>query len=132
MLTLLSGLSQHTQIPMSDLLRTYGRYLFGKFTKSYRHFIAHADSAFGLLVSIQHHIHVEVHKLYPDAELPRFTIEKSTADELIMRYESERKLADFAHGLIEGCFDYFDEKADIIRTDLVADGSVVRFIIMKK
>jgi len=132
MLALLNGLSQHTQTPVSDLLRTYGRYLFGKLTKNYRHFMDHADSTFGLLTSIQHHIHVEVRKLYPDAELPQFTIEKSTADQLIMRYESERKLADFAYGLIEGCLDYFGEKAEIMQTNLVADGSVVRFTIVKQ
>lgn len=131
MVTLLNGLSQHTQTPVATLLREYGQYMFGTFTRSYSPFMAHAHSAFGLLVSIQHHIHVEVRKLYPDAELPRFTIEKSTPDHLVMRYESERKMADFAHGLIEGCLAYYGEKASISQTELVADGTVVVFDIMK-
>lgn len=132
MITLVNGLSRQTGLPVADLLQLYGRYMFRTFTRSYRPFIDRADSAFSLLSSIHHYIHVEVRKLYPDAELPYFSVEQPTSDHLIMYYESERKLGDFAHGLIEGCLAHFGEKATITQSNLADDGSRIRFEIIKE
>ncbi|AUD03322.1 heme NO-binding domain-containing protein [Spirosoma pollinicola] len=132
MVTLVSGLSKRMDIPVPDLLRSYGQYMFTSFTRSYRPFVERADSAFALLSSVQHYIHVEVRKLYPDAELPHFTIEQPAENHLRMHYISERKLADFAHGLIEGCLATFGETATITKTNLTDDGSQVLFDIRKE
>lgn len=132
MVTLVTGLSAKTKLPIPALLRAYGCYMFVAFTKSYRPFVDRTDSAFGLLNSVQHYIHVEVKKLYPDAELPHFKVELPSEKHLRMYYESERKLADFAHGLIEGCLTYFGEKATISQTNIVEDGSQVVFDIVKE
>lgn len=131
MITLVDNLSQKIQLPVPDLLRAYGHYMFGTFTRSYRPFVDRVDSAFALLQSVHHHVHVEVRKLYPDAELPHFTVAQPAEKHLTMRYESERKLSDFAHGLIEGCLSHFGETATITKRDLVDDGSVVLFDIVK-
>ncbi len=132
MVTLVRALQQKTGIPIPDLLRVYGHYTFRSFSRSYRMFIDQARSAFELLNSVQHYIHVEVRKLYPDAELPQFIIDKLTDETMIMRYESERKMADFAYGMIEGCLDHFQEKATIRMADLSGDGSRVEFTIQKE
>lgn len=131
MITLVQNLSQKTRLPVPDLLRTYGRYMFVAFTRGYRPFVDRVDSAFGLLQSVHHYVHVEVRKLYPDAELPHFTVEQPAPNHLTMHYVSERKLADFAHGLIEGCLAHFGETATITQTNLVDDGSQVLFDIVK-
>lgn len=132
MVTLLQHLSQSTSVPVPDLMRTYGRYMFKTFTRSYYPFIERSTTAFSLLSSIHHYIHVEVRKLYPDAELPHFTVEQLTENHLRMRYESERKMADFAHGLIEGCLAYYGETATIEKTNVTDDGSEVLFDIVKQ
>ena len=131
MITLVQNLSRKTQLPIPDLLRAYGRYMFVSFTRGYRPFIDRVDSAFALLNSVHHYVHVEVRKLYPDAELPHFTVAQPAENHLTMRYESERKLSDFAQGLIEGCLAHFGEKAIITKTNLSDDGSVVLFDIVK-
>ncbi|AQG81594.1 heme NO-binding domain-containing protein [Spirosoma montaniterrae] len=131
MVTLVTNLSQQTGLPVPELLRTYGRYMFASFTRSYRPFVERATSAFELLSSVHHYIHVEVRKLYPDAELPHFTVEQPAANHLTMRYESERRLSDFAHGLIEGCLTHFNEKATVVQKKLTSDGTVVLFDIVK-
>ena len=131
MVTLVQKLSQKTQLPVPTLLRAYGRYIFGSFTRIYRPFVDRTDSAFELFKSVHHYIHVEVRKLYPDAELPHFTVAQPADNHLTMRYESERKLADFAHGLIEGCLTHFGETATVTQTNLTPDGSQVLFNIVK-
>jgi len=58
------------EIPL--LLNTFGKYLHGTFVKNYSGFFDSATNAFDFLESIENYIHVEVRKLYPDAEIPSF------------------------------------------------------------
>lgn len=131
MVNLVVNLSEKSNIPIPDLLKAFGSYLFNSFTKTYHHFMEKAPDAFSLLESIHHYIHVEVQKLYPDAELPHFDIEREGDKTLIMTYTSVRKMADLAFGLIEGCTNYYKEKVVISQIPLNEDGSITKFVITK-
>jgi hypothetical protein len=131
MVTLVLKLSAHLEMPAPELLRHYGRYMFRSFKRNYSPFIDRCDNAFDLLNSIQHYIHVEVRKLYPDAELPHFTVTQPAHNHLRMHYESERKLADFAQGLIEGCLAHYRERATVTQTVRELEGGNVIFDIIK-
>lgn len=131
MINLVKNLSQQTNIPLSDLFRTFGKYLFKTFTKTYQNLIGNAPDSFTFLASIDEHIHFEVKKLYPDAELPHFDISRPNDSTLIMIYNSTRKMADLAYGLIEGCIEHYNEKISIIRENINEDGSLVKFVIEK-
>jgi len=132
MVTLVMGLSKKTAIPVPDLLHAFGQYLFGTFERSYSMFLKAAPDAFSFLESIEKYIHVEVKKLYPDAELPRFKTERRTPKILDMVYYSDRRMSDFALGLIEKTFEYYQEKATITRKFIKEDGSEVLFVIEKE
>jgi len=131
MVTLVVDLSKKTNTPVPNLLHAFGRYLFGTFEKGYPMFFAAADNAFAFLESIEKHIHVEVKKLYPDAQLPRFKTQQLDANTLEMIYYSDRSMADFALGLIEQTFEHYQENATISREDLTENGSEVKFLIKK-
>ena len=103
---------------VSTLLKDFGRHLFSHLATSYPKVINHADSSFSLISTIDNHIHVEVQKLYPDSALPKFTCESLGPDQLLLTYRSERGLADLAEGLLWGCFDFFNERAELKREDL--------------
>lgn len=130
---LVKELSNETGISTDNLQRMYGKHLFGALMKTYMtHFTdISALNCFGFLESIQHHIHAEVLKLYPEAELPQFDTIKKDAHTLEMVYTSERKMADFAVGLIEACLLYFNEKGTVEKYNLNDDGSKVKLIIKK-
>lgn len=132
MVNLVVNLSKQTNIPLPDLLRTFGGYLFKTFTKTYHHFIKNAPDSFTFLASIHDYIHVEVKKLYPDAELPHFDIIRPDENTLVMNYSSARKMSDLAYGLIEGCLEYYNEKVLITKEELAEDGSLVKFVIVKQ
>ena len=118
MVTLVSNLSTHSGTPVPDLLYAFGKHLFERFTVGYPVFFERVSDAFDFLYGIEDHIHVEVKKLYPDAELPRFTVERPSKDHLIMVYHSSRGMADLALGLITGCIEYFKEDIQVEREDL--------------
>ena len=132
MVALVTSLSQHTGVAVPELLRLYGHHVFGVFKQSYGHFFQGVEGAFQLLENIENYIHVEVRKLYPDAELPRFETKRSAPNVLEMVYHSERRMADFAQGLIEATANHFEETVSISRENVVADGSTVRFVIAKQ
>jgi Haem-NO-binding len=129
---LVTQLSQETGIAVPDLLRSFGKHLFGRFVATYPHFFVGIQSAFGFLESIERYIHVEVRKLYPNAELPSFTC-TSQPGQLTMVYRSPRAFADLAEGLIRGCTEHFGEHVEIQRDDLSGgQGTCVRFVLTKR
>lgn len=131
MVNLVLKLSEKTGIPAADLLYAYGRHLFRVFSKNYAHFFAGASSGFDFLGSIHDYIHVEVRKLYPDAQLPHFDIVRESERSMRMIYSSDRKMSTLALGLIDECMVHFNEKVTVTSTFLTDDGSKVVFHIIK-
>ncbi|MBX2817805.1 MAG: heme NO-binding domain-containing protein [Saprospiraceae bacterium] len=131
MLQLVTNLSAVTGVSVDDLLMTYGEHFFKVLEKSYPHFLEQYQDPLGLLSSIESHIHVEVRKIYPDAELPKFEVLDLTESTLVMMYRSSRALYKFGLGLMHSTFAYFGEKAEIEAEKIEEDGSVVKFSIHK-
>jgi Haem-NO-binding len=130
---LVAQLSALTSIPVPKLLYTFGVHLFGRFVMTYPRLFSGVTSAFSFLERIEDHIHVEVRKLYPDAELPMFVCDTSTPDRLTMLYRSSRPFADLAEGLIAGCIAHFGESILVHRNDIAnSHGTHVRFVLTKQ
>lgn len=125
--SLVMQLSKHSGIAPDELLKIYGEHLFARFHGAYPQFFQGATDAFGFLSSIDQYIHVEVRKLYPDAELPHFECERD-GDTMKMIYSSSRHMEDFAEGLIRGCLKHFNETATISRESISDDTSVFTLI----
>lgn len=129
---LVSHLSEATNIPVPDLLRTFGEHLFKRFSVLYPSHFAGRDSVFAFLRILDNKIHVEVRKLYPDAELPVFEHESPEPDRLVFVYSSRRPFADLAEGLIRGCIDHFGESITLTREDLpCSEGAHARFTLTR-
>ncbi|MAY75013.1 MAG: hypothetical protein CMJ31_09925 [Phycisphaerae bacterium] len=117
-------LSKRTGTPVPDLLHAFGKTLFGRFVESFPNFFEGKTSSFDFLRTVDTYIHVEVRKLYPDAELPRFTCDEQSDGSMEMVYQSSRHLEDLAHGLIEASIEHFGDEAKVVRR-LGDDGSVI-------
>ncbi len=123
--TLVIRLSEMTGTPSGDLLRMYGSHLFGRFPILYPVFFEKVDNAIDFLSQIEDVIHVEVRKLYPDAELPTFLATRPADGRLDLLYRSERQMGDLAEGLIGGCVTHFGVPHRVERSDHESDGSVL-------
>ncbi|MEE4243915.1 MAG: heme NO-binding domain-containing protein, partial [Kangiellaceae bacterium] len=110
-------LSNRTELPVPALVKTFGLHLADVFTKKFTSFYDEVDNILDFLKKIDNHIHVEVAKLYPDAELPEFSFEESDSGEFLLHYRSTRGFADLALGLIEGSAGYFNQTLNIDRQD---------------
>src|SRR5439155_1467318 len=72
LIALVAALSRATGLAIPVLVREFGRHLFRRFVELYPRFFSGVGSAFDFLMGIEMHIHTEVKKLDPDAELPSF------------------------------------------------------------
>jgi Haem-NO-binding len=124
MVSLLLALSERSQLSPDDLMQRFGFYLSDRFALLFPAFFSRSDSFFTFLASIDDYIHVEVKKLYPDAELPSFDVVKIEGAVMTMRYRSSRKMEAFAEGLILGSARHFGCKILIERTE-EEDGSIL-------
>jgi len=122
---LVAELSARCGTPPAELLRHYGRHLFGHFHQEHGHFFDDVKDSFGFLARVEEVIHVEVRKLYPDAELPEFETTSVSEYHLRMTYRSPRCLGDFAEGLIQGCIAHFGDEIRLSRRDEPGGRTVV-------
>ncbi len=131
MLELLENLSANTNIAIDDLLLVYAEHFFSVLKDSYPGLIATYKDPIEMLASIENHIHVEVRKIYPDAELPTFEVLEKTDTKLIMIYKSSRAMHHFGLGLMNKTFEHFNSTATIVLEKIKEDGTEVKFIINK-
>ena len=133
MVEMVTQLSEMTGVAIGDLLEKYGAYLFAKLIEGYPGFLEGVDGAFDFLKTIDDHIHVEVRKLYPEAELPKFDHEQPDDHTLVLKYASPRGFGAFAYGMMTGCIAYFEEEVEIVQKDLSdGAGKIVEFTLTRK
>jgi len=130
MVALIGALAERTGRPADGLVRAFGDRLSDTFAHDFPEFYRRAATLFDFLESIEEHIHVEVRKLYPDAELPTFRAESRTPARLVLVYLSPRRMGHLSEGLIAGSARQFGVDVRIASELLEGgDGLAVRFTI---
>lgn len=130
MVSLCAALSERTGAPTADLVRGFGTHLSASFARGYPAFFSRSGNFFDFLESIEAHIHVEVRKLYPDAELPTFVVEERSPTRMVLHYRSPRRMGALAEGLIIGSARQFGVEAAVRASPVEgSDGQATRFVI---
>lgn len=133
LIELVGHLSEESDVDIPLLIKTFGIYLFARFIALYPDFFDANNSTLGFLQLIENHVHVEVKKLYPDAELPTFTTTVIDDKKLEMIYQSKRPFAPLAEGLMQGCINYYKENITIDIVDLSGGkNNHVKYILTKQ
>lgn len=121
--------SEHSGLSPEVLQRKFGHWMMEHFVDHYPNFFEGKTDTFSLLEVVDGEIHVEVKKLYPDAELPVFDAVRKTPDHLELTYSSPRPLVAFCHGMIEASLEKFDQEADIQRCPVAHQDNATTFDI---
>lgn len=121
---MVGALAVEAQTPVPELMRRFGHHLATTFAGRYPAFFQTQPTLFDFLASIDAVIHVEVLKLYPDAELPSFRVEQRDTDSMTLTYRSTRHMAPLAVGLIEGAAIHYGRQVSIDQ-ETHADGAVI-------
>ena len=132
LVSLLMLYSERVGTPPDDLLKAFGHKLFDRFHVLYPEFFGTSKDAFAFLEGVDAYIHMEVRKLYPEAELPSFEPHRDAKGNLALEYRSARPLAALAEGLILGCMDHFGESADLEVEDRSAGAGTHALFSMRR
>jgi hypothetical protein len=132
LLALVGALGQKTNTSVKDLVHVYGHHLFFRFQALMPQFFEDRTNAFDFLKSVHNYIHVEVKKIYPDAQLPEFSTHMLDERSLVMTYVSKCPFADFASGLISGCIDFYKENIVVTCEDKNTDSHYSRIFLLIK
>jgi len=103
---LVSTASKYFNVPMTDLVETFGHHLFG-ILRNYYPFIIQDFTSFAQLIhSLDDVIHPQVKKLHPNSIVPIFDVIDSENGWQVT-YQSKRKLCLLALGLLHGAAEYY-------------------------
>jgi hypothetical protein len=117
LITLLTYFSKKTEIKEVVLLEKFGKFVFPYLICKHAYIAQNYSKPLDFLASIENHIHIEVKKIYNDADLPTFKIKNRTDNKLTLIYKSSRGLTYFAIGLIKESLNHFDVKGSVIIDD---------------
>jgi hypothetical protein len=95
------GVDTHTA------LRSFGRYALPRLAAKFDVFVRDHRHPKSFLCTVDSIIHVEVRKLFAQAEPPHIWHEDPAPDQLVLHYQSKRQLCALFEGLLDGTADYF-------------------------
>ena len=119
---LVSKTSAKLDIPLPYALRAFGKFAFPKLTEKVPGWLVNHAHPKDFLLTLNDIVHVEVRKLYKDADPPRFSFADPGPDKLAINYQSCLRLYDFVDGLIEGVGEHFDTAIEYTREITAENG----------
>ena len=129
LVSLLTFVSKKTGIEPQVLLEAFGRFVFPYLIGKHSYIVEKYSNAIELIAVIESHIHIEVKKLYEDAELPTFSVVEKTQNSLTLIYTSSRGLTYFAIGLMRETLDFFKVKGKVSMVENYNNDGSVKFHI---
>ena len=130
MLQLILNLSNEVNIPVDDLIHAFGIHFFEHLEKTHPNIFELYKNPMDFLNSVEGHIHVQVRKIYPGAELPTFEVTHRSSNSMEMIYTSQRALYKFAEALMLKTFEHFHTECTITYEKLNSEGTRVKFNII--
>lgn len=124
--------SEHSGISAEKLQRMFGHWMMDHFVENYEEFFEGKTDSLSLLEAVDGEIHVEVKKLYPNAELPVFDTERLNEGQLKLTYSSPRPLVEFCHGMVEASLERYNQEAKIGRCPVPHQKNATTFDIELK
>jgi predicted hydrocarbon binding protein len=118
-----AALSDITKIDALSLVKAFGEYLFIPLLNSSPANLSHVDNFKDFLLCIDGVIHKEVKRVYPKAYLPTFEYTETANGDLVMYYQSKRKLCHLSEGLITGAAKHFSQNITIKHPECMHDGA---------
>ena len=123
LLAIVGKAAETLSVSVAEAVHAFGKYCFPKLASKYPMFLEGHEHPKTFLKTIDEVIHVEVKKLFKDAEPPRITYVDPAPDQLILTYRSKRGLCSLMAGLLEGVAVFFETPLDYRQTQCTSQGA---------
>jgi len=101
--------SKMTRISVAAILEDFGEFIVPDLVKIYMIFIVSTWKTLDLLENVEETIHKVVRMRLPGSDPARLKVRRPNRDEVIIFYESPRKMCSLAKGIIRGVAKYYGE-----------------------
>lgn len=121
--SLATDVADFLSLPLPDVLRAFGEYLFGYLLERHPIIMAKFSNFDELMMGIDSVIHAEVAKLYNEPNLPKVKCEKRDSGLMVVHYYSVRKLCLCAEGLIYGAASHYGIEVRLEHIECMHNGA---------
>jgi hypothetical protein len=120
---LVGAASAALKLPPQDILRWFGQRAMPLLAARYPGFFSTHTDTRSFLLTLNNIIHPEVRKLYPGAITPVFDFGRGEDGNMIIGYNSPRKLCALAEGFMLGSAAHYHEHAEITQPQCMHEGA---------
>jgi hypothetical protein len=113
MVALVTEAVKLTGLPASELLEKFGEFLVGAYLSLYGSLVKPEWKTLDVLENTEETIHRVVRLRHPGAKPPRLTTKRTGPKEVVLTYDSPRRLCAVARGIATGVAKRFNEKVTI-------------------
>jgi hypothetical protein len=121
-IALVGAASAHTGLAPDDLLRQFGEFLVPGLLQTYRAFVKPTWRTLDLIADVETHIHKAVRLREPDATPPPLRATRTSPTQVVVRYDSQRRLCALAEGIVAGVAAHYGERVDVHQTSCMGRG----------
>jgi len=120
-----------TGTPAEALLESFGEALVPAYLSLYGSLLAPHWRTLDVLENTEQTIHRVVRKRHPGAEPPRLRAERTSAHEVVMTYDSPRRLCAVARGIARGVAKHFHEPLEMFERECMHRGAAACMIVFQ-
>jgi hypothetical protein len=113
---LVNAVCRQTGLEAQDLLLQFGRFIAPTLMTEYKPFIKPEWRTLEMIEHTEEHIHRAVRLHDPSSAPPRLKVRRVNPVQVVILYDSKRKLCSVAKGIVQGVAEHYGDKVEI--TDL--------------
>lgn len=120
---LASTASTALNVPLPDVLEDFGSFVAGRLLSFYNMYIDQEHwKSFEIIENAGGCIHHAIHRHNPTRKPPKISAKRINPDELIINYQSQRKMCAVLRGIVRGLGEHFKEVLTIQESQCMLDG----------
>lgn len=124
LLALIKALEEVSQLSSTELLKDFGCFIVPDLLQLYGAVISADWKTLDLLANTEKTIHKIVRMKTPGSSPPMLTCKRKNAREVLIHYDSPRKLCALAEGIIQGVANNYDEQITISQQQCMHKGDL--------
>lgn len=116
--------SKTLNLPLSAVLEDFGSFLSMRLLNFYHMYVDNKDwRTFEVIENAGGCIHHAINRHNPTRKPPRLTTRRRSNDEMLLQYQSQRKLCHVVKGIVRGLGENFHENVTIVETQCMLNGA---------
>jgi predicted hydrocarbon binding protein len=130
-LALVTTASKITGTPAGDILTDFGEFIVPDLLEMFWSLVDPAWKTLDFLAATEETIHKVVRLKSPGATPPKLRATRNGANEVVIEYDSDRKMCALAKGLIRGVAKHYEETVAVSESQCMGEGAAACKISVK-